>query len=143
MKTPEEIKDGPGHCAIEEYNGCPYAEYECMVEDGKTACAMDALTYIQQLEDHIGDLTKMVPRWISVKERDDGAPAVDAEPERHGRWIFDKNKNDWGIGGYVCSECQAKNNNLPCTKVAVPLMFVGANYCPNCGAKMDEEKEEE
>ena len=47
MKTPEEIKDGPGHCAIEEYNGCPYAEYECMVEDGKTACAMDALTYIQ------------------------------------------------------------------------------------------------
>lgn len=31
--------------------------------------ARDARVYIQQLEDHIRELTKMVPRWISVKER--------------------------------------------------------------------------
>lgn len=67
------------------------------------------------------------------------APAVDAEPVRHGKWVFDKNANDWGIGGYVCSECQAKNNNLPCIKVPDPLMFDGTKYCPNCGAKMQEE----
>lgn len=60
-----------------------------------------------------------------------------AEPVRRGHWVFDENANDWGIGGYVCSECQAKNNNLPCVKVANPLMFVGANYCPNCGVNMD------
>ena len=68
-------------------------------------------------------------------------PAVDAEHVRHGRWVFDKNANDWGIGGYVCSECKAKNNNLPCAEVAVPSMFMGTKYCPSCGAKMDEEQE--
>nr|DAU26028.1 MAG TPA: zinc-ribbon containing domain protein [Caudoviricetes sp.] len=68
-------------------------------------------------------------------------PAMDAEPVRHGRWVFDKNANDWGIGGYVCSECKAKNNNLPCAEVAVPSMFMGTKYCPSCGAKMDEEQE--
>lgn len=31
--------------------------------------AEDAIGYIQQLEDHIRGLTKMVPRWISVEER--------------------------------------------------------------------------
>lgn len=73
----------------------------------------------------------------------DELPAVDAEPVRHGRWVFDKNANDWGIGGYVCSECKAKNDNLPCTEVAVPSMFMGTKYCPSCGAKMDMEKEKE
>lgn len=68
-------------------------------------------------------------------------PAMDAEPVRHGRWVFDKNANDWGIGGYVCSECKTKNNNLPCIEVAVPSMFMGTKYCPSCGAKMDEEQE--
>lgn len=62
-------------------------------------------------------------------------------PLRHGHWAYDPNANDWGIGGYVCSECHAKNNNLPCAKVATPLVFVGANYCPNCGAKMDGDGE--
>ena len=72
----------------------------------------------------------------------DSVSAVDAEPVRHGRWVFDKNANDWGIGGYVCSECRAKNNNLPCTEVAAPLMFVGTKYCPNCGAKMEDKDNE-
>lgn len=70
------------------------------------------------------------------------APAVDAEPVRHGKWIYDPDANDWGIGGYVCSECHAKNENLPCGKVANPMMFVGTKYCPHCGAKMDLEDEQ-
>lgn len=63
-------------------------------------------------------------------------PSVDAEPVKHGRWIFDKNANDWGIGGYVCSECRAKNNNLPCAETMNPMLFVGSSFCPNCGVKM-------
>lgn len=68
MKTPEEIKyalrwcyarDGRNECF-----GCPYRHEDC---DG--ALYADALSYIQQLEDHIRSLTKMVPRWISVKDR--------------------------------------------------------------------------
>lgn len=66
------------------------------------------------------------------------APAVDAVPVRHGKWIYNPNANDWGIGGYVCSECSAKNGNLPSGKVASPMVFVGSKFCPNCGARMDE-----
>lgn len=43
-------------------------------------------------------------------------PAVDADPVRHGRWEH----------GLQCPFC----NQIDTTK---------PNYCPNCGAKMDEE----
>lgn len=69
-------------------------------------------------------------------------PAVDAEPVRHGKWVYDPNANDWGIGGYICGECHVKNNNLPSGKAANPMIFVGTKYCPNCGAKMDLEDDE-
>ena len=65
------------------------------------------------------------------------APGCGAEPVRHGEWIYDPNATDWGIGGYVCSECHTKNNNLPCNEFKNPLRFVGSNFCPHCGAKMD------
>lgn len=49
-------------------------------------------------------------------------PAADVVPVVHGRKIEDE-----GIGVfYLCSLC---GECLP----------YGANYCPNCGAKMDEE----
>lgn len=51
-----------------------------------------------------------------------------AEPVRHGRWIHDINNL------YGCSECLARetmsHKNLK-------------NFCPECGAKMYEEKESE
>lgn len=52
-------------------------------------------------------------------------PAVDAEPVRHGRWIF---RDDDMMPDYVCSLCG-------CTSIYT----AGAKYCPNCGAKMQEE----
>lgn len=68
--------------------------------------------------------------------------AKDVAPVVHGKWEYDKDATDWGIGGYVCSECKNKNNNLPCTRVKWVKMFSGARYCPNCGAKMDVENNE-
>lgn len=67
---------------------------------------------------------------------------VDAEPVRHGEWIYDPNANDFGIGGYICGVCSAKNNNLPYKAVINPQIFVGSRFCPNCGAKMDGGNEE-
>lgn len=64
-------------------------------------------------------------------------PAADVAPVVHGKWQYNKDATDWGIGGYVCSECKNKNNNLPCNRVKSVKMFSGAKYCPNCGAKMD------
>ena len=51
-------------------------------------------------------------------------PAADVEPVRHGHWV--KEKPDVLIHWH-CSVC--KN----CYYLEEP----NANYCPNCGAKMD------
>lgn len=64
------------------------------------------------------------------------APAADVREVVRGKWVYDENATDWGIGGYVCSECKNKNNNLPCNRVKSVRMFSGAKFCPNCGAEM-------
>ena len=66
--------------------------------------------------------------WIRYKVFEDAitlAPRVDAEPVRHGHWIEAK------YPLFICSECGAtyQDNGY------------GYNYCPHCGAKMDESKE--
>ena len=53
------------------------------------------------------------------------APAVDAEPVRHGRWL--KDGSIGAIGNY-CSLCDKR--------VKPDANY---NYCPNCGAKMEKE----
>lgn len=53
------------------------------------------------------------------------APAVDAAPVVHGRWIHDNNNR------YGCSECMARE---------IMSYRNPKNYCPNCGAKMDLEE---
>lgn len=69
-----------------------------------------------------------------------GAPTVDAVPVVHGRW-------EWVDDGYCrCSECRQR----------APVVYgvlvedwqdeprtVMTYYCPNCGAKMDLEGENE
>lgn len=90
MKKPEDIKNGmeivvngclPCDRTITD---CPY-DLECRPTSKDTSIdipkqmAADAIAYIQQLENHIGELTEKVaqleaaqPRWISVI---DGMPA--------------------------------------------------------------------
>ena len=57
-------------------------------------------------------------------------PIIDAEPVRHGRWetkVYTTESDGW-ITEYreeVCSECGEGQIGI-------------SNYCPNCGAKMDE-----
>ena len=47
----------------------------------------------------------------------DTAPTVDAEPVRHGNWM-----------GTVCSACGKSTS-----------FYYDCDYCPNCGAKMEEQ----
>ena len=53
-------------------------------------------------------------------------PAADVTPVRHGRWIATHDEF------CSCSVC----------KYPVYVAWGQTNYCPNCGAKMDETKEE-
>lgn len=53
-------------------------------------------------------------------------PTIDAEPVRHGKWIF--NPSDAFEAMFAkpkCSECGFESAD-------------GGNYCPNCGARMDD-----
>ena len=50
------------------------------------------------------------------------APTIDAEPVRHGKWI----EYPTADGMNQCSACGV-------------LRFGESKYCPNCGARMDEE----
>lgn len=55
-------------------------------------------------------------------------PAVDAEPVRHGRWIaVHEPKSGRSRPLLGCSACNSMTHH-------------DFNYCPNCGAKMNEEE---
>lgn len=56
-------------------------------------------------------------------------PAADVAPVEHGRWIHDGHRIEGGIDWCHCSEC-GKSDNF-CART---------NYCPNCGAKMNEKE---
>ena len=47
----------------------------------------------------------------------DAQPTIDAEPVRHGKWM-----------GTVCTACGESTS-----------FYYDCDYCPHCGARMDEE----
>lgn len=53
-------------------------------------------------------------------------PTADVVEVRHGCWVR------YGYDALQCSLCGAVNTN-----------FIGNNFCPRCGAKMDGERREE
>ena len=59
---------------------------------------------------------------ITLQSIIDKMPTVDAEPVKHGHWI-DEQKGRWIYA--KCSLCNTVHD-------------VRSNYCPTCGAKMDE-----
>lgn len=69
-----------------------------------------------------------------IEEFIDNAPTIDAEPVRHGRWIQSKTVPTY----HHCSLCKATHRmKMSCN------VYVFTKYCPNCGAKMDDENAHE
>lgn len=54
----------------------------------------------------------------------------------YAEWYYDPNGMDWGLGAWLCSKCQHKNDNLGGSKNINPYMFSGSKFCPQCGAVM-------
>lgn len=72
------------------------------------------------------------PCWVKdAIEEFDNAQGVEAEPVRHGRWIFKKGDNKSTVDGWICTNCKYGFH----TKVPYFEAFM---YCPMCGARMDE-----
>ena len=81
--------------------------------------------------------------WIRYKVFEDTlilTPTVDAEPVRQGQWII-KDDPDTEWYQITCSECgEDVTSTAPCIGF-FPNARVLWDYCPYCGAKMDEVSE--
>lgn len=66
------------------------------------------------------------------------APTVDAVPTRHGHWASLTDCSNAGVYCSVCNKKVYKEDYAPCNK----KNKLRSNYCPNCGAKMDEKEED-
>lgn len=63
-------------------------------------------------------------------------PAADVEPVRHGRWV--RTEDDWNsLTTFQCTVCGEEF----CFEIDEDLTLLNYNYCPNCGAKMVLEDE--
>ena len=90
---------------------------------------IDADRLLQGYEDHDFIDTHVV--W--------NAPTVEAEPVRHGKWVDTETfKRPWFR--HHIFECSVCRNTLDMDGVNAGRG--DANYCPNCGAKMDGREEE-
>ena len=82
----------------------------------------------------LSDFRIYIPADIrhQITEKVKALPSVDVQEVKHGRWILDKEGTE-----LVCSVCGG----------FAPLNYfkyhrVRAEYCPNCGTKIDCKKEE-
>lgn len=76
------------------------------------------------------NLSNDLPYKGSVKRVLIQAPTVEAEPVRHGKWIF-KNDGAYGKRRAYCSVCEKRSG------IGGIIENQMKPYCPNCGAKMD------
>ena len=86
---------------------------------------MDEYINKQAFLDHM----KRTDRYFNVKFDIENFPNADVAPVRHGRW---EEASDGD--GIVCPFCRTDF----CTIIYDTEYF---NYCPNCGAQMDEKED--
>lgn len=67
----------------------------------------------------------------------DKQPTVDAVPVVHGRWIYVDGKGSHAE--YKCNQCRTH----VCFDEQIDGLIPAYKHCPNCGAKMDLEEENE
>ena len=67
--------------------------------------------------------------WMDAMDYIEDAPTIDAQPVKHGRFVFEKGDYRNTVDGYRCTSCGETYH----TKVPY---FSEYKFCPNCGAKM-------
>ena len=83
---------------------------------------------IEEWLDCVGDVVigKSLSYYAELQGCIDDCPTVDAEPVRHGKWIFgETNGHSW----MKCNQClTSQDGQTACF-----------TYCPSCGCRMDAE----
>jgi hypothetical protein len=84
------------------------------------------LEFVKQYTPHFDGETTMQCVVKAIKE----APTADVAEVKHGEWIYHVDDLFPADGTIECSVCHEEES----------LLLYNNNYCPNCGAKMDGEK---
>ena len=80
----------------------------------------------------------------SIRSGLNAIPAADVKPVVRGKWEWNPDGMDWGLGAWVCGKCQSRPETWWNTvKECHPLRCSGSRYCGNCGAKMDGGQDDE
>ena len=105
-RTPEEIKRGLECCSVDGLS-CSNCSYCVSCDADIHALECDALAYIQQLENHIGELTEMVQQL--ERERD----AAVEQLRKGGRACSTcKFSEDIPENDKICEECRLTGTKL-------------------------------
>lgn len=103
----------------------------------KEALETDLNIRLSSLRNNNGYYDHYTDGFDECVDRVENFPAADVVEVKHGRWVYDPDGMDWGLGAWLCSECRCRNNNLGMDGRINPLRFSGSKFCPHCGAKMD------
>lgn len=97
----------------------------------------------EKLKDFIDSQTDSIFNWDKTTEElyhdlcelVDDEPTADVQEVKHGKWVLTQEEHICGdfIPTLQCSEC----GNYEFYGKAIGTKF---NYCPNCGARMEDKK---
>ena len=96
---------------------------------GKKIRLVDTQDVFNVLSDYYHHSTHV--QHLALQEALNKVPTVDAEPVRHGKWIYG-NEFHWYTAS--CNRCGYKR-----TTDIKAANWNAWKYCPNCGARMDKE----
>ena len=83
------------------------------------------------------DAVKDIPMWGSVAVMfADSIPTADVAPVVHGRWVSLTDCANAGVHCSVCHKTVWREDYSMCSR----KNKVRSNFCPHCGAKMDEKE---
>lgn len=89
---------------------------------------MNEYVNLKDLRDALYDADAITMEGVKIINQ---FPSEDVAPVRHGHWIYHPDDLFPSDSTQECSYCHAEEY----------LTLDNVNYCPNCGAKMDEVRE--
>lgn len=86
--------------------------------------------------------------WMDAMDYIEDAPAIEAEPVKHGKWSECWSDQVRNVISVICSECG--NASITCLPIIIldgddllKKICIQMPYCPKCGARMEAYEDEQ